>query len=207
MDAGGGGSTPQASSTANGTTTGTPSASGNAGSSPITSSTTAPVLNLQGDTGRLILWVSRLSSDLSAAAPSQTVTSDLHRVTYWMASGSLGLARQEVKQATSDDALLTAPPDIADETTFVIAEEVQNVGFRYWDGTAWQDSWDGTQVTAANGTPMGPPMAVEITLTIAIPDAQGLTGGNSYVKTYRHVVGVPTANGTSSASTSTSTTQ
>jgi prepilin-type N-terminal cleavage/methylation domain-containing protein len=206
---GGGGSTPQASTTANGTTTGTtatPNASGNAGSSSLASSA-APVLNLQGDSGRLILWVSRISSDLSAAAPSQTVTSDLHRVTYWIASGSLGLARQEVKQATSDDALITAPPDIPDESNFVIAEEVQYVGFRYWDGTAWQESWDGTQITAANGTPVGPPLAVEITLTIALPDSQGQTSETSNVKTYRHVVMVPTANGAAPAPTSTSTTQ
>jgi hypothetical protein len=133
----------------------------------------------------------------------------LHRVTYWLAGGDsapLGLARQEVKQATSDNALLTVPPDIPDEPTFVIAEEVQSVAFRYFDGTAWQNSWDGTQVTSGNGTPLGPPQAVEITLTVTIPGVQPVDGENPNVKTYRHVVAIPTANGTGSASTSTTST-
>jgi hypothetical protein len=162
---------------------------------------TVPVLNLQGDNERLILWVSRISSDLSPLATSTAVTSDLHRVTYWLAGGDtspLGLARQEVKQATSDDALITVPPNIPDEATFVIAEEVQGVTFRYFDGTNWQDSWDGTQVTSSNGTPVGPPLAVEITLVIAIKNTQAQPGDNSNLKTYRHVVAIPTANGASS---------
>src|SRR5882672_1743085 len=74
-------------------------------------SSTAPVLNLQGDSGRLILWVSRISSDLSPLLTNQPVASDLRRVVYWMASTG-GLARQEIKLATSDDALVTVPPDI-----------------------------------------------------------------------------------------------
>jgi prepilin-type N-terminal cleavage/methylation domain-containing protein len=187
-----------------------PTNSTNNSSSASATSSTTPILNLQGDSERLILWVSRISSDLSSNSTTQTVTSDLRRVTYWLAGGTgapLGLARQEVKQATSDDALITAPPDIPDEVTFVIAEEVQSVAFRYFDGTAWQTTWDGTQVNSANGTPVGPPQAVEITLSITTPGAHTQAGDNSNVKTYRHVVAIPTANGTSSASTTSTTTQ
>ncbi len=214
---GGGGSASPTNSSGNSATAG--NSSGNA-SSPVNStnnssaaastSSTAPVLNLQGDSERLILWVSRISSDLSPLTTNPTVSSDLHRVTYWLAGGTaapLGLARQEVKQATSDDALLTAPPDIPDEATFVIAEEVQSVAFRYFDGTYWQDSWDGTQANGPSNSPIGPPLAVEITLTIAIPGAQAQAEDNAGVKTYRHVVAIPTANGTSPAPTTSTTTQ
>jgi hypothetical protein len=158
-------------------------------------------MNLQGDSGRLILWVSRISSDLSPTSTNQFVTSDLHRITYWLAGGSgspLGLARQEIKQATSDDALNSALSDIPDEESFVIAEEVQSVTFRYFDGTSWQDSWDGTQTDATSGAPIGPPQAVEITIGI-LPPGSDTVADNSNLKTYRHVVAIPTANGTSPA--------
>jgi prepilin-type N-terminal cleavage/methylation domain-containing protein len=164
-----------------------------------TVSSNAPTFNLQGDSERLILWVSRISSDLSPLLTNQPVASDLRRVTYWMASSG-GLARQEIKLATSDDALVTVPPNIPDEANLVIADEVQGVTFRYFDGTAWQDSWDGT-ASSSSGSPTGPPLAVEITLVIATPSSQ--TGDTSNLKTYRHVVAIPTANGASSAPSST----
>src|SRR5207245_8123141 len=146
------------------------------------------------------------SADLSQWQTNQAVTSDLRRITYWVAGGSgspLGLARQEIKQATSDDALNSTPSVIPDEASFVIAEEVQSVAFRYFDGTAWQDSWDGTQIDST-GASTGPPQAVEITVAILPPSSDSSAGDNSNLKTYRHVVAIPTANGTSPApSTST----
>jgi prepilin-type N-terminal cleavage/methylation domain-containing protein len=202
--AGGGSSTPPAS----GATTPTAAGSGAGAASSSTpnsgslTSSTAPVLNLQGDSERLILWVSRISSDLSPLLTNQPVASDLRRVVYWMASTG-GLARQEIKLATSDDALVTVPPNIPDEANSVIAEEVQSVTFRYFDGTAWQDSWDGTQASSTSASPMGPPLAVEITLVIATPNSQSQIGDTANVKTYRHVVAIPTANGASSAPSST----
>jgi prepilin-type N-terminal cleavage/methylation domain-containing protein len=181
----------------------TPASTSNATASSSSTISTAPVLNLQGDSGRLILWVSRISSDLSPTSTNQSVSSDLHRITYWLVGGNGGLARQEIKQATSDDALISTPPDIPDEASFVIAEEVQSVAFRYFDGTAWQDSWDGTQ-TDSTGASTGPPQAVEITVAILPPGSDSSAGDNSNLKTYRHVVAIPTANGTSPApSTST----
>ncbi len=163
-----------------------------------TTTSTAPVFNLQGDSQRLILWVSRISADLSQWQTNQAVSSDLRRITYWVAGGSgspLGLARQEIKQATSDDALNSTPSDIPDEGSYVIAEEVQSVAFRYFDGTAWQDSWDGTQADATTGASIGPPQAVEITLSILPPASGSSTGVSPGLKTYRHVVAIPTANG------------
>jgi hypothetical protein len=173
-------------------------------------SSATPVLNLQGDSGTLILWVSRITSDLSPTATNQSVSSDLHRITYWLAGGSgspLGLARQEIKQATSDDALNSTPPDNQDDDTYVIAEEVQSVTFRYFDGSSWQDSWDGTQTDATSGAPKGPPQAVEITVGILPPGSDASSVDNSNLRTYRHVVAIPTANGTSPAPTTTSTSQ
>jgi hypothetical protein len=149
----------------------------------------------------LILWVSRIPLDLNFSATSQSgqpISSDLRRITYWLAGGndSLGLARQEVKLATSDDAMVTVPPDIPDEPLFVIAEEVKSLQFRYFDGTSWQDSWDAT-AAGPTGAPLGPPLAIEINVGISFLGSDGLVqDSKSILKSYRHVVAIPTANGT-----------
>src|SRR5216683_1045191 len=86
-------STPSAGNSggAGATTTG----ANNPTSSSSSGSSTTPVLNLQGDSGRLILWVSRISADLNQAQTSPAVSSDLRRITYWLAGGGspVGLAR------------------------------------------------------------------------------------------------------------------
>jgi hypothetical protein len=203
-------------STTGNTTTGNNSSmtsSNNSTNSNSSAGSPVPVLNLQGDSEWMILWVSRISGDLSPLLTNQPVTSDLHQVTYWLAGGDsnpLGLARQEIKQATNENSLATAPPNIPDEQNYVIAEEVQGVTFRYFDGTAWQNSWDGTQTSGTSTTPIGPPIAVEITLTVKIPGSQAQgqndTENNPMVKTYRHVVAIPTANGATPSTGTTSTT-
>jgi hypothetical protein len=92
---------------------------------------------------------------------------------------------------TSDDALNTFPPGVPDEASYIIAEEVKDLSFRYFDGTNWQTSWDGTQPGADGSTPMGPPVAIEITLGLAVPQAGKV---EPKIQTYRHVVVLPTAN-------------
>ncbi|HZT80376.1 MAG TPA: prepilin-type N-terminal cleavage/methylation domain-containing protein, partial [Gemmataceae bacterium] len=128
-----------------------PSGSGSSGSgsgSGGSQSTTGAVTNLngpvtfnlgvQGDANHLTLYVSRAPRELTAALAAQAenppLVSDLRRITYWLASGgTTGLARQEIKVATSDDALNA--PAYPDDASFIIAEEVQGVEFQYWDGT------------------------------------------------------------------------
>jgi hypothetical protein len=123
----------------------------------------------------------------------------LRRISYWLSGGDgspLGLARQEVKIETSDDALSTVPPDIPDEPSYVIAEEVRSLNFQYFDGTNWQDSWDGTALGGSDGmTPLGPPMAIAITIGLVPPSTEKRGGKEPELKYYRHVVALPSANG------------
>ena len=81
----------------------------------------------------------------------------------------------------------------------LIAEEVKSLNFRYYDGTSYQDTWDGTQPGADGKTPQGPPLAIEITMKIAVPGAG--PDGQPKLKTYRHVVPILTANGATQATT------
>jgi prepilin-type N-terminal cleavage/methylation domain-containing protein len=190
-----------------------------AATSPTTPSTPSPVsatpaftLGLQGDSQRLILFVTRvprelnLSPDAVSSGETPAGVSDLKRITYWLAGGSgepLGLARQVVKAVTADDSTAPLPPDIPDEASLVIADEVKSIQFQYWDGTAWQDSWDATVVASGAAGPMGPPQLVAVTIGIVPPGSPARPGTDPVLKYYRHVVEIPTANGSSQQSTTT----
>jgi prepilin-type N-terminal cleavage/methylation domain-containing protein len=192
------------SSTSSTTTPATTDTSSN--SSTTTNSLTGPVqfnLGVQGDTTRLVLFVSRVPREVSFAAAdpsnpnSQLVVSDLRRITYWLAGGDppLGLARQEIKPVTADEATGSLTPDVDEEAAQVIAEEVKSLEFSYFDGTSWQSSWDGTAAGSDGSTPRGPPLAIAIKVGIRP------TGSKSEELTYyRHVVALPTANGATSVS-------
>ena len=187
---------------------------GNASAQPATASATASGANsvvfnqgLQGDAGRVSLYISRVPRELAwgsantPAADSQApVFSDLRRVTYWLAGTAdnpLGLARQEVSLITSDDAINSMPPDVPDEGRYVIADEVRGLKFRYHDGSGWVDgdSWDGSQTGSDGQSVKGPPAAVEITLEVLTPGSGNPRDGERQLKTYTHVVLIPTANG------------
>jgi len=192
------------------------SASGS-GAGGSTGSTSAPAssgvnsavtfnVGVQGDSTHLSVYVSRWPREIyqgmtGASDPSaQATVSDLRRITYWLSGGgdsSGGLARQEIAQATSDDALnsSTSPPD---DSKLVIASEVRNVSFQYFDGQSqsWTDSWDGTSTGSDGTTPVGPPAAIAISLDIAMPHTGANEGsGGADIKTFRHVVVLQTANG------------
>jgi prepilin-type N-terminal cleavage/methylation domain-containing protein len=185
------------SSTTTGSTTGTPTTTT---SSPTSSTFTFAV---QGDSSTLTLYVSLLPRDVDQqpgtmaanSADAAPINSDVRRISYWLAGGSdgQGLARQELVLATSDDAS-TLPPNIPDEASFILAPEVKTLTFSYFDGTDWQDSWDGSQPGSDGMTPIGPPLAIAITIGIAPPSSDSGAGAAPKLKTYRHVVAIPTAN-------------
>jgi hypothetical protein len=199
-------------------TTSGPTTGGSASSSSSSSATTTPTgiqfnLGVQGDANRLTLYIGRLPRDRelapeNASADGQPGISDLRRATYWLAGSTgtpLGLARQEFKRVTSDDETSSVPPDVPDEASYVIAEEVRGLTFSYFDGNTWQDSWDGTTPGADGTTPQGPPMLIAITIQIATPGAG--TQGEQGWKSYRHVVSIPTANGLPQQNNSSNTSQ
>jgi prepilin-type N-terminal cleavage/methylation domain-containing protein len=209
-----GGTTTTASTTtttSGATTTTTTMASGTTGSTSSSStasgsSTAAPFVfnlgiqgNVQGGPQTLSLYVSRLPTelfqgDLAANPDQQANLTDLRRVTYWLATNG-GLARQEVKNVTSNDDLNVQPPNVPDEQSLVIQPEVSNITFEFFDGTTWQPSWDGTQLsTVDNKTPIGPPAAIRVTMTIVSNVVGGLPNPDDPGRTYQYVIPIPTAN-------------
>jgi len=157
---------------------------------------TALNMGLQGDNLQVTVYVSGVprvdvsaGGDAASAEQQQQSASDIRRVTYWLAG--TGLAKQEVTRVTADDDSTALPPAVDDESKYVIADEVTGLNFRYFDGTSWVDSWDGSSLGADGKTPIGPPRAVEVTLTLRHPGTQG---AEAKEKTFRHVVAVAAAN-------------
>jgi prepilin-type N-terminal cleavage/methylation domain-containing protein len=186
--------------------TGTTSGTGSSTDSGVTSNVVLP-LGVMGDSETLHLFVSNLPREIYSSGSSfgsnnggdvPPVSSDLRRISYWLVGGGdspAGLARQEVPLITSEDALQNLPPGVDDETSFIIADEVRALSFQYWDGNEWQDSWDSTEMGPDGLTPIGSPLAIGVTIAIAAPRAPGSPPGQETVKTYHHLLFVPTANG------------
>ena len=145
------------------------------------------------------MFVNRVPRELINAQLQQQegtdmpIAGDVRRVTYWLQDGG-GLMRQEAKVLTSDDSgaidpsTLLSPSNTDNQKVFV--EEVKTLQFEYFDGTdqSWTDSWDSTQAGADGVTPIGSPVAIRVTVTIA--------QSGKADKTYQHVITFPTANGT-----------
>lgn len=195
-----GNSTPSTTSSNQSATTAT------SGATPADSTTTnlnavTPFNNgVTGDTGRLILFISRAPGINRGAIDAENLpnggTPDVRRVVYWL-TGDQGLARQEIARVTADDEAAQLPPDVSDVGPFIIGNEVDSIEFHYFDGTGWVDSWDGTSVSQDGVTPMGPPRAVKIILGI-----RG-QGRDTSVKTFTHVVAIQSANAQPPAPTTT----
>jgi prepilin-type N-terminal cleavage/methylation domain-containing protein len=189
--AGGGAGGGAAATPSTSTTTRSPNAM-----SAYTTSTGSINLGVQGDQNVLTLTITRLPREVMAGVndasyQNQAVVNDQRRITYWLAGG--GLARQEIKSVFSSDAMSNLPPNIPDDPSLIIAEEVRSLSFSYWNGSVWADTWDGTQLGADGVTPQGPPLSIAITMTIAPPGSSA--DDNNNVKTYRHEVVILTANG------------
>lgn len=175
------------------------SASSSTSSSYTTTINEAFLFNngVYGNSGLLVLSTSKVplaASNGNTRAPvtdtplDQATVSDLRRISYWISSE--GLCVQELDNATSND-MNSFPPDVPPGTYKVLAPEVKDVVFEFWDGTGWQTSWDGTQPAADGVTPMGPPSAIRITLTFFRKTGDDSADEKS---TYPFVVAIPAGN-------------
>ena len=157
-----------------------------------------------GDDTHLTVFVSRtpsalgdantfFQSDPTSSAAAAGMGSDLRRVTYWLSGGGIGLCRQERPWVTADGVWNSSDPDKSDEEGDVIADEVTSATFEYFDGTAWQTSWDGSTLGGDGVTPQGPPRAVRVTLSLEIPSSQ--PGVPPTSRTVSQVIPIRTAPG------------
>jgi len=171
---------------------------------------TAPIPLSSGVIGTnevLIIYASKvpdpnLALNQSVGVP---VPSDIRRITYWMASSGGGLCRQELPWFSGDSAYMnntsyvpeTDNPKYTKEDDYIIAKEVTDLKFEYYDINSttddggWNDVWTGSNPGPDGVTPCGPPTAIRVTFTLHVKDS----GGGSESKQYRHVIPLLTANG------------
>lgn len=157
-------------------------------------------LGVHGDSTNLVLSVYRVQKPPAGQDPTQpdpVILSDVRRVNYWLitnGSDTVGLARAEIPQATSLDADTWPPSNLAEQNKYIIADEIKNILFEYFDGTTWQPTWDGTALSQDGITPVGPPAAIRITMTMRKnldkTSPQYTDDGTVYV----HVVALPGSN-------------
>jgi type II secretory pathway pseudopilin PulG len=200
------GTTGTGSSSTDTTGTGTTGSSGTTGSTTTTTSSGPYPYNLgvQGGSDWCSIYVGKvplsnyqIDANGNLLNPStQPTDSDLRRIDYWFVYGdssSSGLARQEIVMVTNQDNINNQPPAVSDEQNYIFAREVISVSFEYFDGQNWQTSWDGT-VTGSDGvTPLGPPLAIAITISVRRSDVDTTDTSDPSVLTTRHVVHIPTA--------------
>jgi hypothetical protein len=161
------------------------------------------LFTIQGDTDRFSIFITRMPPNQDPNALPGTVpgASDVRVENYWVEPGGVGLCRQEILQATSDNAQ-NPSFDASDPSTTRLAPEVTGMRVKYYDGQDLNDSWDGTQTGSDYMTPLGPPLALVIELDITPRNTE--PDADNKVKTYRHVISIPGASGSTVSTLSTS---
>ncbi len=138
-------------------------------------------IGVQGDATSLRLSTYRPEKapvGVKAEEAAKELTSELRRVNYWVimnGSDTIGLARREIKQATSQD-IEVAAGDVPEQEKYLITRkgtEVKSVKFEYFDGMEWQEKWDGAAVGDEKNTAVGPPAAIKITIVLHGPKKAG----------------------------------
>lgn len=169
-------------STGGGSTSGSSSgsASGSSSSStPVQSDYNPPAGGVLGTDSSLTIAVLNTTEGLdfatnSGQAGNAVAMSDVRMIRYSMADnrnagpdGKSGLVRERIHRIPDP----TLPSQSNFSTSEVLAEEVQSIQFRYYDGTDWLSTWDSLQI--------GPPKAIEAQIQMLLPStAEGVNAGN-----------------------------
>jgi hypothetical protein len=113
----------------------------------------------------------------------------------------VGLQRQETfllmpQDLSGNNVISPTTADPSESAPFQsLAEEVDSLQFQYFDPQAgWVPNWPQGATNYDGVTPIGPPLAVKITLHMKSKYAG--SGGEEEGHTYTQVVAIPTANAT-----------
>jgi len=165
-------SSSSSSSSASGTGTGTGTGSSEATVDPVQFN-----FGVQGDQSNLTIFGSQTPhySRIDAETPN-SVFSDLRTITYYC-DPNQGLMRQEIVNVLGG-------ADSETSQIEAIASEVKSMQFQYFDpvNQSWVQQWDGTN--------NGPPSAIEVTMTVQMPDIPGVPPRQPI--NHRLVIAIPT---------------
>jgi len=167
---------------------------------------------LLGSESAIMIDISRLPrldqyNPLVAAADLETQTpSDIKSLAYFVSlnKGGIeeqldfaesraegGLYRREIDRSVADHMGDYQLLSEADQYTRLVAHEIAEIGFRYYDGEEWQSAWDSAEARRF-------PSAIEITIVIAPERSVASSQSYSYggpdeeaTEFYRYVVHLP----------------
>lgn len=154
---------------------------------------------MQGDETTLSVFITRApllrakSTEMMTTSDEEDegINSDQRIIQYRFEEGK-GLYRYEgnLSKLNMDGSVVTKGE--------LIASEIKSLTFNYYDGTSWQTSWSGAELSpdigteTNNNTPRGPPLAISVVMVIESPVLE--KGKNRELK-IRHVIAIPTAAG------------
>jgi hypothetical protein len=148
-------------------------------------------LGIRGSAGQLWLDISHVRRELQfgiadAAAPLST-GSDLQTVAYYLSTITQGLSRSQGDRSVLRTAN-QASTEVLPGPEQLLAPEIVQLRFRYFDGATWYDQWDSSTAGYL-------PRAVEVTIGLEPPPAgQGFLMTppvSASSETYRLVIPVP----------------
>ena len=128
-------------------------------------------------------------------------TSDLISVSYFLAgpnssselaqlvsdnNGKTGLARLIGDRLAFDQADAEGDIETLAESATILAEEVNSLSFRYFDGEAWVEEWDSTTMESL-------PRAIEVTIGFRTPSNNDDSAEEQTSHTRRFVIALPVA--------------
>jgi hypothetical protein len=126
-----------------------------------------------GDEAKLVIYAGRTPEAFSRFGnPGEQVRADQRQIIYWLGTSG-GLYRRERPWVTADGVRNAIENDEQATDSTLLADEVTALLFEYFDGSSWATTWDGTAPGPDGVTPLGPPRAIRVTLTLKIPVSRG----------------------------------
>lgn len=196
--------TDPSSTTSSESTTGTGTESSESGTTSTEPATTDGMLTTDanlpfsagviGTSNQVTIFMTRVPTGLTdpeaMLSPETLFPADQRRITYYLGSTG-GLCRQERPWVTADGVGNVIDPDYSTQELDLIALEVVDIFFEYFDGGVWLSEWDGTQPGLDGVSISGPPRAIRVTMTLLLPGENG----TQIQRRVQHVIAVRSANG------------
>src|SRR5262249_7592440 len=121
-----------------------------------------------GDETKLVIYAGRVpEACFRNLNQNDQVRADQRQIIYWLGKGTNGAPDPGERPWITADGVRNAIDDDEEATdSTLVAEEVTSLLFEYFDGSNWTNTWDGTTPGADGVTPIGPPRAIRITLSL-----------------------------------------
>jgi prepilin-type N-terminal cleavage/methylation domain-containing protein len=147
---------------------------------------------LIGEDKKMVIYATKVPEVFSRYGNTgEQIRPDQRQIIYWFEQGR-GLYRRERPWITADGVRNSIEADPEAPDAVLLAEEVTDLVLEYTDGSTWAGTWDGTVPGPDGVTPLGPPRAVKVTLTL-----QFTTGrGEPLTKTVSQIIPIRAAPGT-----------